>query len=84
MIRCETLAQAELTDPEVCLPHPVAELRRKQHQHDEIVDGYLDERIGRIAVGQVAPDKNHRGAGRGRQYDDAGNVLVSLSGRDPA
>ena len=54
--------------------------RHEQHQHDEVVHGDLHERIGRVAVGQVAPDKHHRRAGRGGQNDAAGDVLIGFGG----
>ena len=35
----------------------------------------------RVAVGQPAPDEDHRRAGRGGEQDEAGDVAVELVGR---
>ena len=49
--------------------------RREGDQDDQVVGGDLDDRVGGIALGQVAPDKHHRRAGRGTQQDRAGQVV---------
>ena len=50
--------------------------RREEHQHDEVVHRHLHERVGGVAVGEVAPDEHHRRAGGRGQDDDPGRVLV--------
>src|ERR1035441_9402969 len=51
-------------------------------EHDEIVDRDLDERVGGVAVGEMAPDEDHGGAGRGGQDDAAGDVLIGFGAGD--
>ena len=63
--------------------HEEPDDRREQHQHDQVVHRDLDERVGGIAVGEVAPDEDHRRARRRRQDDAAGDVLVGVSCRNP-
>ncbi len=63
--------------------HQVAHDRREQHQHQQVVDRDLHQRVGRVAVGQVAPDEHHRRARRGGEDDAAGDVLVGVGRRDP-
>jgi hypothetical protein len=49
-----------------------------------VVHRHLRHREQRVAVGQPAPDEDHRGAGRGGQQDQAGDVAVELVGRQPS
>ena len=56
--------------------------RDKQHQHDEIVHRYLHQRVGRVPVGEMAPDKHHRRTRRGGQNDAARDVLVGFGRSD--
>ena len=49
----------------------------KGHEDDEVVDSHLHERIGWIAVGQVAPNEHHRRAGRGAQEHGSSQIFVS-------
>ncbi len=53
-----------------------ADDRREQHEHDQVVQRNLHERVGRIAVRQVRPDEDHRGAGGGGEDDRPRDVLV--------
>ena len=45
-------------------------------QHDQVVQRNLNERVGGIAIGQVRPDEHHRCAGRCREDDGTGKVLI--------
>ena len=45
------------------------------------VDRDLAEREVRLAVGEIAPDEDHRRAGRGGQDDQPGDIGVDLRGR---
>ena len=48
---------------------------REGEEDDQVVDRHLDHRITRVAVGQVGPDKDHRGAGSGSEEDSSGEVF---------
>jgi len=43
-------------------------------QHDEVIHRHLHERVNRVAVGEIAPDEDHRRAGCGGEDDKAGGV----------
>ena len=60
--------------------HQEADDRREQDQHDQVIDRDLHQRVGRVAVGQVTPDEDHRRAGSGGQDDAAGDVLIGVAG----
>ena len=49
--------------------------RNKGHQDNEVVGRDLHDRIGRVAFRQVAPDKDHRRAGRGTQKHSTGQIV---------
>ena len=51
----------------------------KRNEHDEIVYRHLDERINRVAVGEITPNEDHCGAGRGGEDDETGGVILAVS-----
>ena len=55
----------------------------EQHQHKQVIDRYLHQGIGRIAVSKVTPDKDHGRAGSGGQDDGPGHELLGLVRCDP-
>jgi len=56
---------------------------REGDKHDEIVHRHLHERIDRVAIGQIRPHKDHRGAGRGGEDDEPGGVIFGHLRIDP-
>jgi len=59
----------------VCL-NPCGEgPRTQEHQHDQVVHGYLDQSVGGISIGQMTPDKHHCRAWSSCQDDAARNVI---------
>jgi hypothetical protein len=52
--------------------------RREGDDHDQVVDRDLDERVVRVAAGQLAPHEDHRGARGDAEEDRAGDVLPRL------
>ena len=59
-----------------------ADDRREGEHHDGVVQRDLAQREVRLAVGQVAPDEDHRRAGGGGEQDETGDVAVDLRGRE--
>jgi hypothetical protein len=55
--------------------------RREGEDHDGVVDRHLRQGEQRVAVGQPAPDENHRRARCRCEQDEAGDVAVKLIGR---
>ena len=58
--------------------------RSEQEEHNQIVHRYLDQGVGRIASGEMAPYENHCRAWRRGQDDAAGDVLGRFVRRDQA
>ena len=56
--------------------------RREREHHHRIIHAHLRQRIGRIALRQLRPDKDHRGARRGAEQDQAGNIGFGIIGRN--
>jgi hypothetical protein len=49
--------------------------------HDRVVEGDLAQGEVRVALREAAPHEHHRGAGRRREQDQAGDIGVHLVGR---
>jgi hypothetical protein len=60
-----------------------ADDRGEGDDHDGVVERDLRQREVRFAIRQVAPDEDHRGAGRGGEQDQPGDVAVDLVRRQP-
>lgn len=57
-------------------PGPVSDRRRIGEDHDHIIQRDLHQRVIRVALGELRPDKHHRRAGRGAQQDHARDILA--------
>jgi hypothetical protein len=51
--------------------------RHVQHEHEQVVEGDLHERVGAVAAEEQRPDKDHGGVGRTREEDQARNIRVA-------
>jgi hypothetical protein len=56
--------------------------RGEGEHEDEVVHRDLNQGVVGVAVGEVAPDEDHRGAGRDAEQDHAGDVLLGVFGPD--
>ena len=51
---------------------------REGEDHDGVVERHLAQGEIAVALGEAAPDEDHRGAGRRGEQDQAGDVAVEL------
>ena len=63
-------------------PQKQGDNRCEGENHDDVVYGYLDQRVGRIAPRHLRPDKHHCGTGSGAQQDEPADIFLSIFRRD--
>lgn len=57
--------------------------RREGEQHDQVVDGHLNQGVCRVPIRKVGPYKNHGRTGSGGKDDEAGRVVLCRFRIDP-
>ena len=57
--------------------------RGEGENHDQVVDRHLRQGVGTIAIGEVAPDKHHRGARGSGEDDETGDLVFRRLWIDP-